>query len=245
MFLHLLLFLPLVLATNIYYTSDYSVNWFDPNNWSLDRIPNINDTVIIHGKIVIIWPYSNHTIIKNFILTRGTIFSNYNILTIQQNLTINSSTFMLFNDLYCQEMKTIQSLLWLLKNSNIYTFHPLHIGKQDCLYVGADSRSVLNTSIINDGIVDIFPNSSLIVKKYEQRGIIKFNIDSINNIGIIYGGDIMVFGSIWFDKYQINEGAVKCRPIFEGNIVGFNVTVKNELGYPVKLNVDKNISICV
>lgn len=236
------------------YISNESVDWFDPNNWSLNRIPNNNDTVLIVNKIVVSFGYSN-VLIKNLIIRSNGILIIYNYLKIIKNMTITNSCFLLFNNLLLNNLKTNNAVIWLIDNPILYTNTDIHVNNGDILIVNNSSTSyIIHNTLHNNGIISMLQSSNLIIlgSNYYQyisgKTIIYYR--SSSTIGSIIAKNISILGILEIiddhmgDNYVENNKII-CTPIYIGNIIDFNATIINKTNKRENIIVsNNNITIC-
>jgi hypothetical protein len=233
--------------TNIFISQES--DWCNPSYWSLNRIPNDSDTVIIRNKVVIIVALNDITI-KNLIIEENTIFSTYNTLNIIENCIVKDSVFMLFNNVFTSVIQTNNSVIWLMNNASLSTNKNIIINLNDNYIIGESSISSIKRGLTNEGTLTITKCSTLSVPHYNQTksGSTIIYYDSILKTGNMIAKNIDMIGQLEIKQYGDTpiKNISSCIPIFRGDMIQFNVFLVNELTVPIKMNIYKhNVTMCL
>lgn len=246
-YLLFLICLALTTANINEYIDPLQPDWFDAENWSLNRVPTENDTALIRNKYVIL--YGTETKIKNLWLKSNAIFALYNKLNIREEFLIQDSTILLFNNLSFPSITNSNALIWLMNNACLETKTPVHLHKSDVMIVGLDSpKSIVTSHLINDGGLTLLPSSNLKVENFNQSVTGHLTIQTDNNFGLIVADQISMFGLLKLKQYyqpHMKSSAI-CRPILLGQIKNFNVTLEQNLKNFGGLHVSKTaVVLCL
>ena len=162
-------------ATNNVFHGTYSNLWTDCSNWSLQKCPNMNDTVIINNKYVFL-NKSLYITINDMLLFNSKLLINNACMNISNYLDNNNSTIIITNSTIY-----IWNKFNTIKTGNLYLYNSSFIPNGNLIvdkYLLLSKTILIPTNIYIYGIVEFLPNTQLYmgysfnITQYEQGTII-------------------------------------------------------------------------
>lgn len=229
----------LVNSSNNVFIGNYSSYWSNCMNWSLNRCPDINDTIIINNNNV----YLDSTFyiqIDSLILLNSEIMTNNAYINISNFFDNHNSTFTARNSTIYVWNRFNQ-----IKTGNMYLYNSSFIPNGNLIvdkYLVLSSNILIPTNIYINGTIEFLPNTQLFmgasynitqsnystiiiygfphVKEYLQQYIFMcYNANMNGNLFIKYGGKVGNNETTWW--YFIVPS------IMYGNNYNFNIKSYN------------------
>jgi len=182
---YIILFITIIIlsnADNNIFIGRYSDNWDNCLNWSLQKCPNINDTVHINDNYVSL--KNNYININNLLLVNSRLIINNINMNITNYLDNHDGTLIIINStVYIWNISnTIKTGALHLDNSNFIPNGNLIVDE----YLSLSNLVLIPTNIYIYGMVEFSPNTQLLmaytfnITQYENSIIIIHGFNSTN-----------------------------------------------------------------
>ena len=191
--------------------------WHDAANWSLGHVPYPNEDVELSlGSDVQLYD-SGSTIVKNINITNGCILSVYSKL-VAKNMT-NSGSLLMFDDIIVDKIVLNNGLIWIMNDANIDATETIILNAKDIILVGPQTKSNINSMILNNGKMVLLQDTKLYANNYIQpkNGLLELHYNStVTDIATLTSKHILIIGKIFLVCTRKIHPAFMCVPIIKG-----------------------------